>query len=591
VPEIDLGGDDGPPPPPPPAPLLTPRETEVLAQLCSPIVAADDLFTEPASVQQVAAALFVSDAAVKQHLGHLYDKFEIWERDRRRLRLANAAIRLGVVRLPSPAPAPAEVGRGTALDRGRAQFEARQWAAAFASLSLAGEDAPLDAEDLLRIAEAAWFSDHHAESDTAAQAAHAAFLAAGDRSGAARSAITLAYHSICRLNLAIADGWIKRAGRLVGEDPGCRERGDVAALMALVQIATGDPEAACASAEQAIELGEQLDNHNALALGLTLRGSALIRLGQLSEGLALLDEGMASASVAPLSAAVLGLVYCRTIGVCLDLFDYRRAHEWIEEVERRGHRPALAGFPGDCLTHLVALRIVRGEWSEGEREATVAATIMARFDLNHTAEATYELGEIKLRRGELDAAADAFERARALGAPAQPGATLLALARGHADDALASIKSALAASPTDLLGRARLLPALGEAGLASGEIAAAETASEELSTIAARFGRSAMSAAATSLRGAVLLARGRAAEAAECLRAASEEWQQLHAPYERARARERLGAALADLGDARGSVAERRAARAAYDSLGARLDAARLDATPAAEPTWGKLGP
>ena len=47
-----------------------------------------------ASVREIAAALVVTEAAVKQHLLHLYDKFEIAETgERRRVRLAREAIR------------------------------------------------------------------------------------------------------------------------------------------------------------------------------------------------------------------------------------------------------------------------------------------------------------------------------------------------------------------------------------------------------------------------------------------------------------------------------------------------------------------
>jgi DNA-binding CsgD family transcriptional regulator len=48
----------------------------------------------------VAARLAVSEAAVKQHLLHLYDKFGIYgSGDRRRVRLANEALRRGAVSL------------------------------------------------------------------------------------------------------------------------------------------------------------------------------------------------------------------------------------------------------------------------------------------------------------------------------------------------------------------------------------------------------------------------------------------------------------------------------------------------------------
>jgi pSer/pThr/pTyr-binding forkhead associated (FHA) protein len=78
-------------------PELTRRERDVLEQLCRP-AATGDVFTEPASIRDIAAALFVTEAAVKQHLGNLYEKFDIsGEGERRRTRLANEAVRRGVV--------------------------------------------------------------------------------------------------------------------------------------------------------------------------------------------------------------------------------------------------------------------------------------------------------------------------------------------------------------------------------------------------------------------------------------------------------------------------------------------------------------
>lgn len=79
-------------------PELTRRERDVLVALCRPVLSGD-VFTEPASTQQVADALVVSEAAVKQHLARLYDKFAIYETERRRVRLANEAIRRGAVSL------------------------------------------------------------------------------------------------------------------------------------------------------------------------------------------------------------------------------------------------------------------------------------------------------------------------------------------------------------------------------------------------------------------------------------------------------------------------------------------------------------
>jgi hypothetical protein len=78
---------------------LTPREYEVLAALCQPLLEGE-LFTEPSSTHEIAQLLVISDAAVKQHLLRLYDKLRITDgTERRRARLANEAFRRGVLSL------------------------------------------------------------------------------------------------------------------------------------------------------------------------------------------------------------------------------------------------------------------------------------------------------------------------------------------------------------------------------------------------------------------------------------------------------------------------------------------------------------
>lgn len=83
------------------APLLTPRERDVLVELCRPALSGS-AFTPPASDREIAERLFVTVAAVKQHLARLYDKFEIPEEaghEPRRVRVANKALQTGAVTL------------------------------------------------------------------------------------------------------------------------------------------------------------------------------------------------------------------------------------------------------------------------------------------------------------------------------------------------------------------------------------------------------------------------------------------------------------------------------------------------------------
>lgn len=87
-----------------PTPSLTRRERDVLVALCRPLLSGD-VFTAPAPVSDIAGRLFVSEAAVKQHLLHLYGKFGLHEqRQSRRVELANEAVRRGAVALADLRP-------------------------------------------------------------------------------------------------------------------------------------------------------------------------------------------------------------------------------------------------------------------------------------------------------------------------------------------------------------------------------------------------------------------------------------------------------------------------------------------------------
>jgi len=88
----------------PTLPELTRREQEVLAALCRPALV-QEAFVAPATAQEVADELVVTEAAVKQHLLRLYQKFRVPEGANRRARLANEVISAGVVQpgqIPNP---------------------------------------------------------------------------------------------------------------------------------------------------------------------------------------------------------------------------------------------------------------------------------------------------------------------------------------------------------------------------------------------------------------------------------------------------------------------------------------------------------
>jgi hypothetical protein len=98
------------------APELTPRELDVVTSLCRPALS-DEAFVAPGTAREIAVDLVVTEAAVKQHLLRLYQKFRIPEGPNRRVRLANEVVALGLVRPLPPTERPAERPADRAAER------------------------------------------------------------------------------------------------------------------------------------------------------------------------------------------------------------------------------------------------------------------------------------------------------------------------------------------------------------------------------------------------------------------------------------------------------------------------------------------
>ena len=557
-------------------PVLTRREHDVLSALCAPL-GSDLPVAMPASIREIAAELVVTDAAVKQHLLNLYDKFQIAEgSESRRIALAREAVLRGFLSgIVAPAAAAAN-----ALDVGRAAAKARAWEDAYAALSEAARSTPLDVADLELLGDAATWSGRFDASTAAREQAYAAYLARGDRRSAARVALGLGWNAAVTLRFAVVGGWMASAGRLLAVDGQgdvreaavWPEHGLMLSLMALNELGTGQLDPGLEHARAAFDVGRRTGDPDIQALGLVFQGFGLVHLGRLDEGRALLDEAMASATAGHLGTLAQGMVYCRTLSACIDTFDYRRAIEWTEEIERRAPALGTVGFPGDCRAHRAAVLVVRGEWDKGAQEAQAAASESRAYDLGHTAQALTALGEIRLRQGDLAAAREAFDRAAEFGMPPGPGAALVLLAAGQTSAAAAAIGGALSSAGGDPLTRARYLPAAIDISLASEDRHEARRHSSELADIAATFPGPVLAAAADEGLGAVCLADDDAAGAIGRLRDAASGWRSVGAPYEAARCRLRVARAAAALGDRADAVRQARSALAAFEQLGASLD-------------------
>ena len=192
-------------------------------------------------------------------------------------------------------------------------------------------------------------------------------------------------------------------------------------------------------------------------------------------------------------------------------------------------------------------------------------------------DAQYEIGEVRLRVGDLEGAEEAFRQAHKLNREPQPGMSLLRLAHGDPEAANISIKRALASVDSQAFAQVRLLPAAIQIGLAARDLDSVTHHVIKLEQIAGSFRTAALIAAAEYGRGRLLLAQGDAATASAKLRHAIELWHEIGAPYEIARVRTALGEALRAEGDEDAASLEFEAAKLDFERLGALPDAKRVN--------------
>jgi class 3 adenylate cyclase len=455
------------------------------------------------------------------------------------------------------------------LERGRTALGRRSWPEAFEQLTAADVAQGLSPKDLEGLALAARCVGRITESIAVSERAYTAYLNDGNRRRAGFVALGLARDFLGRRNPSVGKAWLQRGERLLDAEPESVEYGYLARMRGTMAT---DPEEALAHAKRACELGSRFGDADLTALGLHDQGRILIVKGHVAEGMALLDEATLPAVSGELGPLMTAIIYCNTIEACKELADYRRAGDWTDAAKRWCEREGVGGFPGVCRVYRAGIMRLRGAWAEAEQEARRACDELRDFNLYYEAEAFYELGEIRLRLGDLSGAADAFRQAHELGRDPQPGLALLRLAEGKADTALASVSGALAETGADRLARARLLPAVVEIAVAAGDRAAARTAMEELEATARAYGTSALEATAVCARGTMQLAAGDAAAARQSLRRGYRLWQDIDAPYESARARVLLASAHQLEGDHEGAALELGAAKSSFERLGAMLD-------------------
>jgi class 3 adenylate cyclase len=463
------------------------------------------------------------------------------------------------------------------LERARDAFRRHAWQQAYELFTAADAARGLSPDDLADLGEAAFASGQYTEAIQALERAYTAFTERNDAPHAAQVALALVIPHGARGAMAVAGGWLSTASRLLADQPDCTAHGQMAALEAdLETLLRGTFDRAAELAQRASEIGVRFGDRDLQMRALMIRGRECVNRGAVEEAIPLLDEAMAAAVSGELRPGTSCEIYCRTVGTCHRLGDYRRAGEWTDAAERGNARENIAHLTGECRTHRAAVLRVRGSWDEAEAEAKFVCDYDLLLDAGgHKGQALQEIGEIRLRRGDFAATEDVFQQAANTGRTPQPGLALLRLAQGRPEDALSSIRNALASEIIDRLDRAGMLPAQAEIAIVIGDLDTARASAEEMDEIASAYGTAGLQASAATVRGAVHLAEGDAAEAVSSLRRGWRLWQQVEVPYEAARARMLLAAAYHLQDDNESARSELQAAKAALERLGAAPDARR----------------
>jgi ATP/maltotriose-dependent transcriptional regulator MalT len=177
------------------------------------------------------------------------------------------------------------------LARGREVYAKKAWDDAYRFMSGADQVAPLGPDDLERLAWSAALSGRTGESITLFERLHHRWLEAGEVLKAARAACWVGFRLLAFGEIARATGWLARCERLVeahGEP--CVERGYLLLPLAHRHFASGNLDAAYATAGSAAEIGDRFGDRDLAAFARAVQGRTLVRQGRLNDGLALLDE-------------------------------------------------------------------------------------------------------------------------------------------------------------------------------------------------------------------------------------------------------------------------------------------------------------
>ena len=470
------------------------------------------------------------------------------------------------------------------LERGREAYARRAWRDAFESLAVATA-----ADDLERLATAAYMLGRDDDYVAALERAHQAYLDGGEALRAVRCAFWIGMNLVLRREVGARDGMAGPRTAAAGARGARLRRARLPAAPADVPARGGRrPRGRDRRRRRGRGDRRALRRRRPVRARRTGQGILLIGHGRVAEGLRLLDEAMVAVTAGELSPIVNGFVYCGVITGCQAATSRaaprsgrRRSTRWCEqqpdmvELHRRLPRPS-------SRDHAAPRRLGRRRSQEARRAGERCAAGGERARGGRGA-STARARSHRLRRASSRRPRRPTGRRAAAGASRSRAWRCCGWPRGRRDAAAAAIRRALAERASRRRAP-RLLPASSRSCSRSATSRRRAAPAAELEEIAAAGRARLLDAIVAHARGAVELARGRrrrgAGGAAPCVPGVARAGGAVRGGAGAGAAR----TACRALGDDDTASLELEAARAVFAQLGAAPDLAGSTPRPRARP-------
>lgn len=470
---------------------------------------------------------------------------------------------------PLVAGAPEPSGPAGTDDLPRARSR-RDWAAIIAELSLRQRQRPLVGEELELWAFALECSARSAEAAPLLSSAVETYSRENAPRAAARCATTSAKIHLERGEVAVARGWIARAGAMLSGPETCEEAAYLLWMRGRLAAFLGDLEQAFALTSGAHEAAERSGSVPMAALALAYVGFFNISLGRTHKGLEQQDHAAAlamSAEVDPITGA---LIYCNILWSCRCFADWSRAKQWSIGFDA-WCEANFARVGGACFLHRAEVLGMRGQLSDALANVESAMAGLPTTDPWAIGDAHRVRGDILSTMGDLERAEADYARAYELGWDAEPGHAILLHEGGDTLGALAALDRAL--GNANWFGRQRkawILANKARICALARRTDEARACLSELSRIFDSWPSAAVRAVATEAEAVLCRDDDTPSHAShQLLHLARQLWSSVGAECQAARVRVALAKNLLEVGDIAGARVELACARISAKGAGA----------------------